>query len=90
MPRQFNPDTREFEEVPVGWERQHNAESKRWDYAPPGSVPRFLEDRGEWVLAPEAWVLASDPRTGKLRYADPDDGPSEPMPSAPIRSSTGR
>ena len=76
MPRQFNPDTREFEEVPTGWERQHNTESKRWDYAPPGSIPRFLEDRAEWVLAPAGWVLASDPQTGKLRYAAPSDGRS--------------
>ena len=71
MPRRFNADTREFEDVPEGWELQHNAGSHRWDYAPPGSVPRFLEDAGEWVLAPEARVLAPDETTGKLRYGPP-------------------
>ena len=71
MPRQFNADTREFEDVPEGWELQHNAESKRWDYAPPGSVPRFLEDRQEWVLAPEAGDLAHDAKTDEQRYAPP-------------------
>ena len=71
MPRQFNADTREFEDVPEGWELQHNAESKRWDYAPPGSVPRFLEGRREWVLAPEAWVLAHDAKTDEQRYGPP-------------------
>ena len=71
MPRRFNADTRRFEDVPEGWELQHNAGSHRWDYAPPGSVPRFLEDAGEWVLAPEAWVLARDETTGKLRYEPP-------------------
>jgi hypothetical protein len=71
MWRQFNADTREFDDVPAGWELQHNAESKRWDYAPPGSVPRFLEDRGEWVLAPAAWVLGPDETTGKWRYRLP-------------------
>ncbi len=71
MPRRFNADTREFEDVPEGWELQHNAESNRWDYAPSGSVPRYLEDAGEWVLAPAAWVLAPDETTGKLRYGLP-------------------
>lgn len=78
MPRQFNSDTRQFDEVPADWELQYNAESKRWDYAPPGSIPRFLEERGEWVLAPASWTLVADETLGKPRFGPPRGGGAAP------------
>ena len=84
MARQFNADTREFDDVPAGWELQHNAESKRWDYAPPGSVPRFLDDRQEWVLAPPSWVLQEDAASGHRRYGPP---PASALAAAPEQGS---